>query len=598
MKRKYFSDLIVSQCTRSKRPKLFTHLENNKDTKVLVSASHLYNYMMKDTLVDWLKFKTKQQKSIGTTKKSKNFTEFIMNRGNQFEDELVKYIHNNRMPIVTVSKYITNKTLQQTKTFMKQGAPIIHSAPVRNIDNGTQGVIDLLIRSDHLNNLVEQQHIYDNDKPASKLGHPFHYVVIDIKFSTLPLKTDGIHLCNSGNYPAYKAQCLIYTEAVGKIQGYTPSCAFIIGRRWSCTKQKVTNRNYTCLNKLGKISYDTVDICYREITKNAIQWIRDLKKYGNQWSVNPPSRKELFPNMCIDSGKWNLQKQKIANHIGEMTSIWYVGERNRNTAIQNGIKSWYNKKCNSKIMNINGIRAPIIDAILNINRQTRDKIRPRIIQNNMYDWKTVSNELYIDFETISDIFANFDNLPKQDRTDMIFMIGVGWKQNETWKYKNFICKKPSYDEEYRIMNQFTDFLYDNDFPKLYFWSAETNLWKIAKNRQLGINSINKNHINTHWNLRNTHDLSKLFTTEPIVIKDCFKFGLKEIAKAMRKHNMISVEIESKCNSGMMAMINAWNCYASSKNPINSKIMKDISKYNEFDCKVLYEIISYLRENHV
>ena len=34
-----------------------------------------------------------------------------------------------------------------------------------------------------------------------------------------------------------------------------------------------------------------------------------------------------------------------------------------------------------------------------------------------------------------------ENLPNQDSSDMIFMIGVGWQEDGEWKYKNFISKK-------------------------------------------------------------------------------------------------------------------------------------------------------------
>ena len=85
----------------------------------------------------------------------------------------------------------------------------------------------------------------------------------------------------------------------------------------------------------------------------------------------------------------------------------------------------------------------------------------------------------------------------------------------------------------------------------------------------------------------------MFKEEPIVIKDCLKFGLKHIAKAMRKHKMISASLESKCDSGRSAMISAWSCYREHNEPIVSPVMKDIIKYNEFDCKVLYEIKDFL-----
>ena len=38
------------------------------------------------------------------------------------------------------------------------------------------------------------------------------YYVIDIKFTTLKLTCDGIHVLNSGLFPAYKAQLYVYTQ--------------------------------------------------------------------------------------------------------------------------------------------------------------------------------------------------------------------------------------------------------------------------------------------------------------------------------------------------------------------------------------------------
>lgn len=602
MKRAFIN---VADNTRSKKPRLENSFIFKKKNRIMVSATHVYSYMMRDSLVDWLKLSSRcgTRKSPAYTKAG-GFTEFIMNKGVEFECELIKYINNNRVPVISVSEYITPDSLRKTKELMKQGVPIIHSAPVKNPYNNTQGIIDLLVRSDYIANLVDEDPLTKDEKTISapKLDESYHYIVIDIKFSTLPLRSDGLHLLNSGSYPAYKAQCLIYTEAVGYIQGYTAPYAFIMGRRWRYTKGGVINRNYTCLNKLGKISYNSVDSDYNIRTKDAIKWVRDVKRNGKTWKVNPPSRVELYPNMCIDSGEWNSEKKKIADNIGEMTSIWYVGMKHRNIAIDRGIKSWRDKRCTAKAMGLNGVRAPIIDSIMGINRQTKDKIWPSVIKNNMYNWKKKGCELFVDFETISDIFADFNHLPNQYSTDMIFMIGVGWVEKGKWTFINFICNEATYDEEYRIMNEFAQFVTDRDNPKMYNWVAESQIWNSAECRQFDIacdkqDEELKNHI-SDWQIDNWADLHNVFKTEPIVLKDCYKFGLKPIAKAMRKHKMISANIESECNNGMTAMVNAWNCYKKSNNPATSDMMKDIAKYNEFDCKVLWEILSYLRENHV
>jgi hypothetical protein len=571
----------------------------------MISATHIYHYMMRDPLVDWLKLSSQRETrgSLAYTPTG-GFTEFIMNRGVEFESELIKYISSNRVPVVSVSEYITPSSLRRTKELMYQGIPLIHSAPVRNHRAGTQGIIDLLVRSDYLSDLMDENPLstIETTLPAAKLGKPYHYVVIDIKFSTLPLRADGIHLLNSGSYPAYKAQCLIYTEAVGLIQGFTAPHAFIMGRRWRYKQGGVINHNYTCLNRLGKIAYDSVDSDYKQRTKEAIQWVRDVKKNGCTWNLYPPSRVELYPNMCVDSGQWNTEKEKIADTIGEMTNIWYVGVKHRNTALEKGVSSWRDVNCNTAVMDLRGVRAPIIDAIMDINRQNTDKIRPKVIESNMYSWKNKGDDLYVDFETLSDVFADFNHLPEQACTDMIFMIGVGWEEDGVWNYKNYICTKPTYEEEYRIMNEFAQFVADRGHPKIYYWCAESRFWNSAESRQFKLadkagDEERKDHISDNWKVQDWADLCKLFQSEPIVIKDCFKFGLKAIAKAMRKHGMISAHIESECDSGMTAMINAWKAYNSSCHPERSDVIKDISKYNEFDCKVLWEILNYLRKNH-
>ena len=94
------------------------------------------------------------------------------------------------------------------------------------------------------------------------------------------------------------------------------------------------------------------------------------------------------------------------------------------------------------------------------------------------------------------------------------------------------------------------------------------------------------------------DLSDVFRREPIVVKGAFDFRLKSIAKAMRANKMISTNIESDCKSGINAMAKAWECYLNLPDPQNSTIMEDIAKYNEFDCKVLWDILTYIRAHHI
>lgn len=584
MKRKHISDN-----TRSKKPKLVGSINSDISSgKLYISATDLYNYMIKDPLVDWLKLKGFATR-IPTGEFS--FKTFLMEKGDVFEREIVKHI-SHKVPVITVSKYISAETCQRVIDLMREGVPVIHSAPVQNHKNMTQGVIDLVVRSDILNTITTEASISPEELTCGKNG--YHYVVVDIKFSGIPLRADNKHILNSGNYPAYKAQCLIYTQAIGIIQGYTAPYAFILGRGSTSAN---TSKNINAFERLGKIDFEGVDHEYKNKVSDGLDWLRDLGKYGNNWSYNPPSRIELLPNMCVDSGQWNKEKERIAAEIGDITSIWYCGIKQRDNAFEQGVYTWRDKLCTSKTMKIKGNRSSIIDQILNINRQKKEVILPKKIKGNYLGWKTKNKpQLYVDFETISNVFSDFTDLPNQSERNMIFMIGVGWVENDKWYYKNFTCAKLTLEEEYRICDEFVKFT--EKYKKIWYWSADHKIWRTCSNRQYDrCDEEQKAEILNNWKFvdEKWSDLAMVFQEVPIVIKGCFSFKLKSIAESMRSHGMISAKIDSDCKSGMDAMVSACKFY--SNNSANLDLIRDIAKYNEFDCKVLYEILSFLREKY-
>ena len=57
------------------------------------------------------------------------------------------------------------------------------------------------------------------------------------------------------------------------------------------------------------------------------------------------------------------------------------------------------------------------------------------------------------------------------------MIGVYWKKinssnsSNEWTYINFTCNEATYEEEYRIINEFNEFVKIQNNPKLWYWCA-------------------------------------------------------------------------------------------------------------------------------
>ena len=173
MKRKQPHLFTVSDYTRSKKPKLWNRdLPTHLNTIKYISATDTRNFILKDSLVDWLK----EHGTVSYKEGGDVFSSFIMEKGIEFERELVKYINQHKLPVVTVSEYITNDSVNQTIKLMKHGVPIIHSAPVRNSKNHTHGIIDFLVRSDYLSKLVDDCPLTPEEQIISspKLGKQYH----------------------------------------------------------------------------------------------------------------------------------------------------------------------------------------------------------------------------------------------------------------------------------------------------------------------------------------------------------------------------------------------------------------------------------------
>ena len=574
--------------TRSRIIKL-----KNKQSKLgWVSATNTHNYMLKDGICDWLKVYGKTE-NIVYNKKIKNyektFSSFLMDKGNDFEKKIIKYLKS-KFRCIKVADFYTLSDANKTIKFMKKGIPIIYSAPVYNNNNKTYGIVDLLVRSDYINQIFNENIISTHQETfqAPNLCGKYHYRVIDIKYSTLNLSSDGKHLTNSNRIPAYKSQLYIYNEAISSIQGYNPKCAYLMGRRWKYTSKGVNYQGNRCDDRLGIVDFNDYDYDFVEKSNDAIDWYRNVMGDGINWTVYPPTNKELYPNMCIDSHNFNNMKNKIAHNIGEITMLWNCGVKHRNNAIENGVDSWKDKNCNSKILGFgeNSNYGKLVDKIININRDSKELILPKKIKKGNNEWlKEKVNEMFVDFETFNDVCMDIDNIPYQKKYNVIYMIGVGIKKNNNWHYKSFITKNTSKDEELRIIKQFYNYYNELNKPIVYYWHAEKPFW----NKSCQSHNLN---LNINW-----YDMCKEFKNNQITIKGCFGFGLKEIAKQMKSYHMIDTELESECNNGMVAMIKAWKCYNNIKNPIKSPIMKDIEKYNEFDCKAIYDITNYLRNKY-
>ena len=585
----------------------------------MISASSVRNFFLNDTIIDWLKeYNITSIKDIPTCKQGTSkgiikyevadtFTKFIMEQGVFFEEKIVEII-NKKHSIIKVAESYESKNIElfkKTKNIMKEGCPIIYQGILHNYNNQTYGAPDLMIRNDYLNKFIGYD-LYNDTSPSNKLGVPWHYVIVDIKHSIITLNSDGIHIRNQDSIPAYKGQLLIYTQALNEIQGTNISKAFILGKKYIYENKGTKFEINNLMNKLGVIDYSNVDKLYVQKLDEALKWLRSVRKEGHNWKLLPiPSKNELFPNMKNDKdGAFNKIKRSLAEEINEITSVTYCGIEKRKLAFTKGIYGWNDENCTSKNLGFkDGPLAKRIDAILEINRQNQIYVKPSKINFEEIQWrnrKINEMEFFLDYETINsnfgDININGENNMFFQGCNFIFMIGVGFINKENkWEFKSFVLEYKTKESERNMLNNFWIFInnklkeYNKTESVFVHWSQAEKI--VYEKTQL-----------RHLNLQNKKliDLYEVFIKEPIVVKGALNYSLKTITKALYKNNLIKTtwNTSNPCSNGLNAMLLAYKCYEKNEKVTNDILtIKNIEEYNEIDCKSIWEIIEYLRNNH-
>ena len=66
---------------------------------------------------------------------------------------------------------------------------------------------------------------------------------------------------------------------------------------------------------------------------------------------------------------------------------------------------------------------------------------------------------------------------------------------------------------------------------------------------------------------------------------------------MQKYGLINCIWDNNVTDGLDAMFSSWQEYNNLDSIEKSNKFKNIIKYNEVDCKTMFEILQYLKTNH-
>ncbi len=614
-----------------------------------VSASKTRNWLRRDPLLDWLdvhgeaKGFKKDPEVDAEPPSPYDLRRLLFSKGNAFEVEIFKLLE----PKVGSWVKIANgweetrslEAAQRTFEAMRDGVELIEQAVVRNPEDCSYGAIDLLARSDVLAKLfpgsVDSEEAAHSAPALARDGEaapPWHYLVVDVKFSTLELSVNGLV---SSSHRHYAGQVLVYTAAVARLQGYCAAEAYLLGRTWTSSK----GRGRGALDRLGRV------VVEREETRDAatplaievgraLEWIRSVRADGANWAALPrPTRPELYPNAGANEDQpWSGAKRLIADTIGELTVLPGVNPDLRDAAIARGILRRDEPNLSPELLGVSGdvrpkrlalvLAANHPDQVARIAADPSLAVIPEKIDlqgDAERHWRTAWRiEFCVDFENTQNLDDDFSRLPEVGGNVCIFQVGclvqIDGRAPTAAEcaaagvpsaFGQWTAKRLSLGAEREVLDAWRSFMeawraslnVTWGEARIMHWSpAEPNLLKNSYNCAADRHP--------DWSLPDElgwfDALNQLVHRVPVGVYGAVGFGLKQIAKGAHRAGLIQTVWGDGPADGLGAMAAAYEAERRAARDGGAlgdyDFMQAVAEYNQVDCRAMSEVVSWLREN--
>lgn len=240
-----------------------------------------------------------------------------------------------------------------------------------------------------------------------------------------------------------------------------------------------------------------------------------------------------------------------------------------------------------------------MNAVLDANRSTVRTVVPARIE--LPDrWRLAADpEFFVDFEVMSDLDEDLlDHLGPP----LIIQIGCGLLRNGRWEFEQWTVDQLDHDSERRVIDAWVAHMQrsagersaDLSRCRIYHWShAERTLLDSS------LASARRRHPTNQWpaSLPWFDVLNDLVRAAPIGVTGAFDFTLKSIGKAMHAAGWIRTTWPPGGPiDGRTALIRAVRAAREARDRPIQPALEAVARYNEADCRVMSEIVAWLREN--
>ena len=506
-----------------------------------ISASKIKNWFLKDTLLDWLDLYGEQQGyKKDNIPEPLDFTKFICGQGVKFESCIVGLLKEKleklkiKFAVVATDDRLDSRSVDkfnETKRLIEEGCPVIFHPVLRSEKLKLLGVADIIMQNWVIARLFNQN-VNGDDFSGNSYNK---FSVIDIKFSTIECDKNW-NVIKTRQQAYYRGQVGFYSMLLSEMQNSKVSQGYLLGRKLKNSKETTSS----AFDRLGMVDLAA------ELEEDIFKAVECYRKMVQSGESNRPR-----PNCCntVDY-PWHGAKMKIAKETNEPSMLWNVRET---------------------VDELSQAKRKIVNQIL--ETQKGDTLIK--IGNGKLELPK-GEVVFVDFETVNDVWDTFDKLPVPNGTSMIFMIGLGVVENGRWKFYNWCVKSLTKEEEQRIVNEFVETLPKNS--AVMHWTNAEPMWynKVENVKPL------------KW-----FDLANLFQSVPITVKNALNFKLKNVAKAFYNQGLIDTCWSEENEVGGLGASSA-AIYSQNQGSFENRWIKLTRDYNEIDTKVLYEIFELLK----
>ena len=214
-KKRKISDItnaMLSNSINSKKIRSKMFLENWDEWLL---PRDIRNYILNDTIMDWLNLYGSQNGYKQDTNNGGGLNDYLQGKDYIFKDAIALNMRNRfGTYYVQVSEpchVFSLERVQQTYELMQKQIPIIGKPVLHDRERQVVCQPDLIIRTDYLASFVREKLNLDFK------NNPPHYVVVDIRYLSLPIKVNG-EIYNNPNISYYKGKVFLETMALNQYQ--------------------------------------------------------------------------------------------------------------------------------------------------------------------------------------------------------------------------------------------------------------------------------------------------------------------------------------------------------------------------------------------